>query len=287
MPLSFASFRRSWWLLPSFAVLALFTAWQFGKRPDQIPPHIYGSGIDSSSMEPVDVTIYDYSNRDKWITNGRSVTFRIPIAYLTFDAALAGGAQAEISIDFDNETGEPWTREHFAALRTESVKDIPKSADLHTTYHWLRRMSTTVSVFHRPFDERQAKGLWGAKLGNPDWLYKQYVYLGDSICDYDMFENTDVHGTLDLVPPRYPFNKATVFARSRNGKSYDTMVECIWLSGNTWCHATRQFEGLPLTVYFDGNRLCNVDAVFDRAAEMLEGFVVQRTAPVSGWGSTN
>ncbi len=280
-----ASSKKLWWLLAALVALGSFALWELSKRPDQIPPRIYGSGYSTGSMTPVDVTIYEYTDRERWITNGRSITFRVPLAYFNFTTALSGGAQSEISIDFDYDTGEPWTREYFARLRDQGAAEAPKSSDAQTTYPWLRRLGAKLSVFRHPFDEREANGLLGAKLGNPDWYYKNHVYLDDAICDYDMYRRRR-HGAQHLTPPRYPFDRATVFARVREGKSYDTMVECTALYHHAWCHATREFEGFPLTIYFDGSRLCKVDAVFDRATEVLEGFVIQRTSPVEGWGST-
>jgi hypothetical protein len=276
---------KFWWLLAPFSACALLAIWQISQRPDQIRPHIYGSGIDRDNMEPVDVTIYEYTDRENWITNGRSITLRIPIAYLTFSAALAGGAQAEISMDFDYETGEPWTRRHSSSLRDQHAAEAPKSSDANRFYPGIRRMSATLSVLHRPFGERQAKGLLAAKLGKPDWLYKNYVYLNQSICDYDMFRNQTIHGTKHLVPPHYPFDRATTFARRDVATGYDTIVECVALNEHAWCRATREFEGFPLTIHFDGSRLCKVDAVFDHAVQVLNGLVVQRTSAVEGWGS--
>jgi hypothetical protein len=276
--------KKQWWLFGLLIACALFGAWQFSRRPDVVPPRIYGSGFASSSMKTVDVSMYEYTDKVKWITNGRSITFRIPIAYLSFTAALSGGAQSHIPIDFDYETGEPWTREHFATLRAQSALEAPRSADAYASYPGLRRLGASLSIFHRPFDEKQARGLLGAKQGNSHWIYRHYVYVEDSICGYDMFRKDYGYGARHLRPPRYPFNKATIFARASNN-GYDTMVECTWLGDHAWCHATREFDGFPLTVYFDGSRLCDVDAVFARATEVLNGFVVQRTPPVEGWGS--
>lgn len=234
-------------------------------------------------MDPVDVTIYEYTDREKWITNGRSITLRIPIAYLTFSAALSGGAQSVISIDFDYDTKEPWTREH-AAVRARTEGDASGSTDGSPGPVRTARMSANLSIFDRPFDKRQSDGLTAAKSGNPDWFYKDYVYLDDSICGYDMFRDDNVHGVRHSSPPRYPFDEATVFART-SSSGYDTMVECTWLGERAWCGATRTFDGFPLTIHFDGDRLCEVDAAFARATGVLDGFVIERTAPVEGWGA--
>lgn len=257
----YASLKKRWWLFALLVAAVVLAAWQLTQRQDVIPPRIYGSGYSSGDMRTVDVSMYEYTDKAEWITNGRSITLRIPIAYLSFTAPLAGGAQSVIPLDFDYETGEPWAS-HIAAAR---------------------RMSATLTIFGHPFGKKQADGLLGARSGNLDWLYKNYVYLEDSICGYDMFRNDSVHGAQHAVPPPHPFDKATVFARA-SGSGYDTMVECTWLGEHAWCHATRTFDGFPLKIHFDGRRLCNVDAAFDRATEVLNGFIVQRTAPVEGWG---
>ena len=261
MPPTLLSLKKHWWLPMLLVAAAVLVVWRLTQRPDVIPPRIYGSGYSSSDMRPVEVSMYEYTDKIEWITNGRSITLRVPVAYLTFTAPLSGGAQSVIPLDFDYETGEPSTR--------------------HTAMP--RRISAKLTIFGHPFSKKQAEGLLGAKSGNPHWLYKNYVYLTDTICGYDMFRDGNVHGARHTTPPPYPFDKATVFART-SSDGYDTMVECRWLGEHAWCGATRTFEGFPLRIHFDGSRLCDVDTAFARATEILNGFVVQRTAPVEGWG---
>jgi hypothetical protein len=256
------------------AAIMLIAVWQLSRRPDVLPPAIHGSGMKSIDMTPVDASIYEYVNRDKWITNGRSITLRVPTAYLTFDAALRGGPQSVISISFDHDTLEPWPIIESAAPKSQS--------DALRT----RELVATLSIFEQPFNQHIAEELFEAKQNRPSILYRDYALVSGSFCGHDMFWVGRARGNTTYVL-RAPFDRANTFARISPNGDYDALVQCEADRTGAWCRATREFERFPLTVYFDDDRLCDLEETFSRAQELLGRFVVSRTDPKEGWGMSD
>lgn len=228
----------------------------------------------SIDPSPIEVSMYEYVDRNKWITNGRSITLRIPTAYLTFDSALRSGPQSAISVGFDHDTLEPWS-----VMETAAPKSQPSVLRA-------RNVGATLSIFDRPFDQRIAKELLEAKQGGPSLLYRDYVAVSGSFCGHDMFWIGRARGAVTYVVSQ-PFDRANTFARISSTGEYDTLVRCETDQFGAWCRATREFEGFPLTIYFDDERLCDIDATFQKTTELLGRFVASRTAPMEGWGLTD
>jgi len=267
----------------SAAALVALSQTEAGSAQTVIP-RSGGAGGYVEDMTPVDVSLWEYSDKRTYVTTGKSITFRVPKAYFVMSEDREGGPQFSIDLTFDRVNRRPWlvggTGETAPKGREgNAVRQSSKVGLALKTYGFVN------AVF--PRDRIESGGGIGA---GPGWSATR---VEGEHCGFDLFQRKEPWGVGNLgngkvFDPRVdqapPFNRAMRLARPHGVDTYDRIVTCTPVAGleYPWCTMGADFEGWPMTLWFSGEHVCQIDALLLQVHRLLEGFVTNRTERRSG-----
>lgn len=245
-----------------------------------VVPRAVGAGGAIADMFPVDVSLWEYSDRDTYVTTGKGVTLRLPKAFLASSTNREGGPQFAISILYDLQNERPW----FVGGAGQLISSGRSGNDA--------RQAREVSLTLRPYGfVNSVRSLAQIETGNaiPAAAISGQVFRvpGES-CGFDLFDANESWPVFNLgngvfldhqvsAPP--PFNFARLFARPRDDGSYDSIISCqpTGTSVYPWCGTATDFEGWPMTIRFSGRHICQLDDLVNQARTFVSQYVIQRT----------
>jgi len=255
---------------------------QFG-RPDVIKPK---RGLTIPSGDTFPVTVYEYVDKDRHITTGRTITYSFPPSYYFGLLPRPGESALTFGVHFDLATGKSWKSAPEQLLHPDADQGARAEAAR-------RKVAATISFYgsilakSEHLNAAKARGVVDVEDISVLSMscYGEYHWIGSEICGFEMFEHCSRHNPMLRKKQAYPFNVAAIFARPDGMGGYDRIVECNHTDELGWC---RTQEPHPVAkgfeVYFGGPNLCQVNEIVAAAKELLDRHVTEETGPREGWG---
>ncbi len=247
-------------------------------RPDFVKPAI---GSRSPGVVDYPITMFDYTDRQHYITNGRSVSFQFPSRYYWTMLPHPDEAALLFSIGFDRQTGEPWSL-------------VPGASKMSLAERAKREAEVGLSVLRdilRPTSE-DLKAARARGVVEPETIEERFKscidvfhWIGGEYCGYEMFEQCGRGTAAVRAAQDSPLDKASIFARPDGAGGYDRIVVCNQTDRHGWCRTEAPHDVVKsVKVYFGGPALCEADGVVAQANALLRKHTVKRTAARPGWG---
>jgi hypothetical protein len=210
------------------------------------------------------ISLYEYSDRTKYIITGKSITFRLPENYTEFSTnrASVGGPQLRIAIVYHRDTQRPYDHEEYPDAATGAV---------------------TLAL--RPFDHvvpvtEDAIVNERARLSTPGFLgvRKLKRTLPDR-CGFQAYKPvTNPNGKASIPEAlqrdtTWPYATAIALAKPAGGKLFDPALTCEYRPGRDGfplCRIVTTYRGWPLEIYLSGRSVCESAQISAEARGFLD-----------------
>jgi hypothetical protein len=222
--------------------------------------------------------VLEYYNKLRYLTTGKSISFRIPREYMGNYAEVNGGVPFELTAVY-RRIGTTWQQ----PVSRPGQKSPPLDYEV-----------LSVSAFWSgPYPLSMDAPTWRGLPDVPGAGFEpQLVRQSFEWCGFDVYEvkNSDQRLPIIVSPlkpaPEWKYTAPMLFARPEADKHYHLFITCsdyILTSGYPSCVMRTLYRGWPMEVMFYGGKICEADAMVATATAFLDRFRAGETARAPGY----
>jgi hypothetical protein len=252
-----------------------------------VKPAVYGQGGGSTSPNKTNIALYEYADKRKYVTTGKSIWFSIPEYFTTFSTNRAGGPQFGINLEYDPNENRP---------------HIP--SQYRSRLDWQRASTSVVGIILRTYEPRHLvsdEDIISGRSVNRFEVFTHFRPLErkiESYCGYTAY-GPMVSTSLNEIDHQTPnktgsdrkwtYGDAVVLARFSLANRAVRAVACsarVRSDGFPYCQLWEEYRGWPMLLTFSAARVCRLDDMIANTRAFLDRYVVSETGRAPGQPET-
>ena len=227
------------------------------------------------------VSLYEYYDKEKYLTTGKSISFSLPREYISYPADANGGPQLTVGLMYLR-IASPNGDRFRPVSSIERKSGVPKE-ELTLHPYEFEPHTLTKNDFDKGLSPPGLSGLpGGARLSR----------VTADHCNFEVFSNIapppswqrtiyDANGSSNL-----PYKSGVAFARSIGYLKFNPVVFCTIDTRRNWfpiCVVNTTFRGWPMKISFGGDKVCETDKIIAGARDFLDQHSVRETERGAGF----
>jgi hypothetical protein len=243
----------------------------------RVPPHWGGPGGISSSPYPVRLSLYEYSDGEKYTITGQSIAFLIPKFFSHNTDNQRGGPQSALWLEINPRSNGPYIPGNYP----------DKGAYERDRFNQLSISLTNTSLFPYALEKEAVitRGYYPMAMGMG--LPSRLSLLDEKYCGYEVYRPKYRPKPLPRQFPKsadWPYTHPVVFGRTV-GSRLHPVISCGHIPnryGFPHCRLNSLYRGWPMSLGFNANNLCKADQLLAKAEHFLDQHRVGETQRTPG-----